>query len=289
MKKTVAFFIGVAVLLVIGGVFWALRPAPEASEPLTAISIATATSAPTTAPQNSQANEAYPASTSAPEAYPAANNAPEAYPAATQAPAPAADPAYPAPTETGAGSEAPVAAAGSTIFTLSASESYVQFSIDEILRNNPFTAVGVTNQVAAEIAIDFNNPSQSILGPVLVNARTLRTDSEFRDNAIANQILQTGRYEFIQFTPTALEGMPETVAVGDTLKFNIIGDLTIRDVTAPATFAAEIKVVSEQRLEGKASAVVLRSVYGLQIPQVQSVAGVDDDVLLEIVFAAVPK
>ena len=45
-------------------------------------------------------------------------------------------------------------------------------------------------------------------------------------------------------------------------------------------------VVSEDRIEGSGSAVVLRSDFGLQIPSVPNVANVSDEVILEIDFVA---
>jgi hypothetical protein len=52
------------------------------------------------------------------------------------------------------------------------------------------------------------------------------------------------------------------------------------------TFEAEVKPVSATELRGSASNVILYKDYGIQIPSVTSVAGVDEDVRLEIDFVA---
>jgi polyisoprenoid-binding protein YceI len=183
----------------------------------------------------------------------------------------------------GAESEIPQ---GVTIYTISQAESEAQFAIGETLRGQRTTAVGVTNQVAGEIAVDLANPAAAQVGAILINARTLATDSEQRNRAIRNFILDTGAYEFITFTPAAINGLPETAAVGDTLAVAITGNLTIRDITAEVTFTGNVTVVSPTRLEGSLTATVLRSAYELVIPSVPQVADVDDEVVLTITFVA---
>jgi polyisoprenoid-binding protein YceI len=175
---------------------------------------------------------------------------------------------------------------GLVVFTIVQEESEVRFTLDELLRGNPKTVVGITNQVAGEIAIDVENPANSQVGTILVNARTLVTDNDFRNRAINNEILDTGDYEFITFTPTGISGFPDNPQIGEELTFQITGDLTIRDITHQVTFDAVVVVNSETNLSGFASTKVARADYALDIPEVPSVADVDEEVLLEIDFTA---
>jgi polyisoprenoid-binding protein YceI len=175
---------------------------------------------------------------------------------------------------------------GVVVFTIVQEQSEVRFTLDELLRGNPKTVVGKTNQVAGEIAIDVENPANSQVGTILVNARTLVTDNDFRNRAINNEILDTGKFEFISFTPTGITNFPENPQIGDELSFQITGDLTIRDVTHQVTFDAIVVVNSETTLTGYASTEVARADYDLEIPEVPSVADVDEEVLLEIDFTA---
>lgn len=174
------------------------------------------------------------------------------------------------------------------LYRISQDESQVRFSIFEELRGAPNTVVGVTNQVAADIIIDYGNPLLSQLGPVRVNMRTLQTDEPFRNDALRGRILSSAQdeFEFSDFLPTELRGLPETVAVGDVVQFQIVGDLTVRGVTRSVTFDATVTIVSEDRIEGLASTVVLYRDFGLQIPSVPIVANVGDEVTLEIQFVA---
>lgn len=177
-------------------------------------------------------------------------------------------------------------AGASLLYEIDPDLSQVQFAIDEILRGSPFTAVGVTDQVAGQIALDPTDLSTVQLGVIQVNARTLVTDDDFRNRALNNQILDTDQYEYITFTPTALEGLPDSVNEGETVNFTIIGDLTIRDVTQQVAFDAAVTIVSESELQGTAEATILRSDYDLTIPSVRQVAEVSDELVLSIDFVA---
>jgi polyisoprenoid-binding protein YceI len=186
-------------------------------------------------------------------------------------------------TASNAGSEAdPI------VFTILPEESEARFTIGEVLRGQPTQAIGITNQVGAEIAIDFSNPSATQLGVVQVNARTIATDENRRNQAISRFILDTGDHEFITFAPSAITGLPEVANFGEPYSFQITGDLTIRDITKEVTFDATVTPVSEERLEGNASTTVNRGDYELTIPSVPFVAEVDEEVILEIDFVATP-
>jgi len=173
-------------------------------------------------------------------------------------------------------------------FQIVQAESEARFTMDELLRGEPTTVVGVTDQVAGEILVDFANPAVAQVGTININARTLTTDSDFRNKAIKNKILETDAYEFITFTPTAISGLPDSVSAGDSFEFEMTGDLTIRDITNEAVFVVSVTAVSESRLEGSASSIVSRGAYNLVIPSVPSVAEVDEDVVLELDFVATP-
>jgi polyisoprenoid-binding protein YceI len=177
-------------------------------------------------------------------------------------------------------------ASDAVTFQIVPAESQARFIIDEVLRGEPFTVVGQTDQVAGFIAVNPANPAESTAGPIRINARTLVTDSENRNRAINRFILQTDQFEFIEFTPTELQGLPDNVTVGAPFTLQATGDLTIRDVTKPVTFEITVTPVSETRLEAVAKTAIQRGDYNLVIPDVPFVAGVDEEVQLEVEFVA---
>ena len=178
--------------------------------------------------------------------------------------------------------------AGATVFRIAPEESEVRFVIHETLLGQPNDVIGRTDQVAADILLNPDNPAQTTVCTVRVNARTLVTDNEFRNRAIRGQILQSAQdqFEFATFVPTAVEGLPNNIAVGDTVTFQITGDLTVRDIVQPVTFDVTATLASETQLEGSAVATIQRGDYNLTIPNAPGVADVAEDVRLEIDFVA---
>ncbi len=257
----VAALLGVAV----AGVAWLFiffsGGTGEASQPISApqLTLPPATAAPATAAPATAASATAAPATAAPQQQ------------ATRAPAP------------------PQATGDATLFRIVPEESEARYEIDELLRGEPTRVVGLTDQVAGDIIVDFANASASQVGVIRINVRTMETPEDRRDRAVRSRILQSAedQFEFVDFTPTALEGFPDAVSVGDTATFTIVGDLKIRDITAEARFQTTVTVVAEDRLEGTAEATVLRSTYNLVIPQVPFVANVGEEVLLGIRFVAI--
>lgn len=188
------------------------------------------------------------------------------------------------PTAEPTATSAPVA--NPITFQIVPAESEARFSLGEVLAGNPKTVVGVTSDLAGEMLVNLNDLSTTQLGVIQISAGTLATDNEFRNGSLREFILQTDDYPFITFAPTSLSGLPAAAAVGDTVTFEIVGDLTIRDVTQSVTFTATVTIISETQLEGSASTTVNRADFGLEIPSVPNVADVDEEVLLEIDFVA---
>ena len=125
-------------------------------------------------------------------------------------------------------------------------------------------------------------------GTITINARSLETDNGFRNRAMRSDILQSAQdeYEFITFAPTSLSGLPDSVDVGETYTFDIIGDLTILDTTTEVTFNAEVTVVSETEITGSATTNILYGEWGLPVPSAPIIANVSEDADLTIDFVA---
>ncbi len=204
--------------------------------------------------------------------------APTTEAATTEAPT---DTTVPTPT-TGA------AAANVVVFELDQSGSTASFTLNEELSGSPATVVGVTDELAGQIQVDFGESANSLVGDIVINARTLETDSAFRDRAIRGQILNSAsdEFEFITFAPTSVDGLPADATAP--FAFTVTGDLTIRTVTQSVTFTVEITEASETMLVGTATAEVLRSDFDLNIPSVPRVANVTDEVQLDLSFTAIP-
>lgn len=173
------------------------------------------------------------------------------------------------------------------VFRISQDESQVRFLIDEILAGSPNTVIAATRRVAGDVIIDFANPPGSQVGEIAINARTFRTDQEFRDDSIRGHILETDTHEFIRFVPTAINGLPEApVSLGDTVAFQIVGDLTVRTVTRSVTFEASITIEDADRISGLARAEALYTDFDITINTPPLVSDVAESLIMEIEFVA---
>jgi polyisoprenoid-binding protein YceI len=210
-------------------------------------------------------------------------------PTPTASPPPSATP-EPGPTREPAAVEpvaSPTPPVGPLVFEIQPEGTRARFRIDERLRNRPNTVVGQTDRVAGRIVVDPAAADQAQLGPITIEAGSFVTDDELRDSSIRGLILGTAAFPTIVFTPTSIQGLPQTAAPGDRLTFDLTGELSIRDVTREVVFRVVLTVGSFDRLSGEARAVVRRSDFGLTIPSVPNVAEVAEEVHLELDFAAV--
>ncbi len=167
-----------------------------------------------------------------------------------------------------------------------------EFNINEILRGEPFTVVGTTSDVSGSVQVDLANPRDSVIGTIRINARTLKTDSSNRDNAVARFILKSeeASNEFITFEAKGISGLPNDaaakVARGESVSFKITGDLTITGITKSVVFDANFSLsqtgANAGKIMGTAETKIKRSDFKLVIPNIPFVAGVHDEFLIKI-------
>jgi polyisoprenoid-binding protein YceI len=93
----------------------------------------------------------------------------------------------------------------------------------------------------------------------------------------------------VTFIPLEVIGLPEHGAVGETYTFQIVGNLTITDVTKQVTFEIRATPTSETRIEGTAATAFPYTDFELFIPDAPAVDTVDDEVRLELDFVAVAE
>lgn len=280
-KKVVPGVLVLLLVLVAAGGFVAysfFRPPQEASAPIEAIPLDTDEAAPAAAADDNAPAAATNNDTDDTDNTNDTDGAYDAYGATDTEPTPTTSaPAAPQPAE---------APAGTAIFEIVQDESQARFLIDEVLRGDPITVVGATDQVAGQISFNANNMSDAQVGIIQINARTLATDNEFRNRAIKNRILLTDEHEFVRFEPTEIIDLPTSAEPGETYAFQIVGDLTVTAVTRPVTFDVTVTPVDETRLEGTALAVIDYADFDLAIPEVPAVDTVADEVQLELDFVA---
>ena len=174
-----------------------------------------------------------------------------------------------------------------TIFEIDPAQSTVSFKLDEVLRGLPTTVNGRSQHVSGQIALNTSNPVASQVGIIQINAKTLQTGNEFRDNAIHTFILKSEEFGVIIFEPRRISGLPKQISPDESATFQIEGDLTIRDITQTVVFTTTSTATNLSTLIGSATAQIDRTAFNLQIPDVPNVANVSNHVILMIEFVAV--
>lgn len=174
-------------------------------------------------------------------------------------------------------------------FVIDGEQSTARFEIDEMLQGEDNQVVGTTNEVAGQLRFGPADLSTAEVSEILINARTFQTDSSSRDRAIRGPIVlnsASDEFELITFAPTAIEGLPESVEPGESISFTITGDLMIKGTTNEETFDVEATWDGEGQVTGTATTNVDRTDYGVEIPDVPTVADVSEEVLLALEFVA---
>lgn len=262
MSKTLMIVLAVVLVVVaLAGGIWlydfVLGETEAASAPVSAPTLEVVAS-PTTAPTPTMVPTTVPTEVATPEA-----------PAATQPPA-------------------AVPQGGTVVYQISQADSQVRFNIYELLRGQPKDVIGITNQVAGQVAVDINDLSTVQLGEIVINARTLETDDSRRNQAIRNRILFTDQFEYITFAPTQVSGLSGSAAPGQTFTFQVTGDLTIKDITRPVTFDVAVTMETPDRLVGSGQTSIALADFNLVVPSVPFVANVGETMALELDFVLTP-
>jgi len=188
--------------------------------------------------------------------------------------------AGPAPERT---AEAEAQAAGSAVrYAVVAERSEVRYRVREQLAGLSFPndAVGATS--AVEGAIVFDGQGRIVAGEsrFTVDVRTLRSDEPRRDNYIWRNTLETERYPAVVFAPVEARGLRVPLPATGTASLELIGDLTVRDVTRPVTWEARASFAGAE-VSVRARTAFRFGDFGLRIPRVAVVLSVDDLIRLE--------
>lgn len=163
-----------------------------------------------------------------------------------------------------------------------------EYKIDEMLRGAPFTVVGTTADVSGGVQVDLMKPEDSVIGTIKINARTFKTDSSNRDNAVARFVLKSeeASNEFVTFEAKEISGLPSDavakIVKGETVSFKVKGDLTIAGITKSTVFDAKFATAANNQIKGTAEAKIKRSDFKLVIPSIPFVANVPDEFLIMI-------
>jgi polyisoprenoid-binding protein YceI len=180
-------------------------------------------------------------------------------------------------------------AASQRLFAIVPQQSQAQYAVEEEFFGQavPFvTAIGTTGAIDGSVALDFANGGVSIANSTFtVDISTLTSDSPRRDRAIRDRWLESNRFPLATFVATGVENMPSGADFGQDVSFQVVGDMTIREVTQPLTWDMTARI-DDETLSGTASTFLYMRDYGFEPPDIAGILKVTDGVTVTVQFAA---
>jgi len=219
----------------------------------------------------------------------AACSAPSA-PTPEPSPEPTATPAAPAQEPEAA------AASGLRTFVVDPDQSSASYIVDEEFLPDMLSkyginvgrqdTVGVTPAVDGQIQLNLDDLTAA-LGENRFHAdlSLLESDQALRDQWIRENGPQFGVYPDAIFVATAIEGAPETYTEGEEVSFRLLGDLTMREITQPATFEVTA-TLDGATLSGSAVASLRMSDFDIEPPNFANTLTVQDEFTVRVDFVA---
>lgn len=211
-----------------------------------------------------------------------------AAPTMSAATAPAATTAPPTAVAPAVAATAPASQASSLRnFAIVPAETEASYEVQEqfLQQNLPVKAIGRTNEVSGTFQFTQAGQPSGAINNIVVDLRTLKSDSDRRDNAIRGRWLESDTYPLAEFSSTGVEGAPTTYAEGEQISFKLIGNMTIRNVTKPVTFDVTGKLAGDT-VTGMATTKLLMKDFGFDPPVIAGILTVEDGVTITVNFTA---
>lgn len=147
--------------------------------------------------------------------------------------------------------------------------------------------VGSTQAIAGQLQLDLSNLAAALGdNSFTVQMNTLVTNQPPRDKWIREDGPKFNAHPVASFKATAIQGAPATYKDGEEVNFKLVGDLTVREQTKPATFDVKAKLVGDT-LTGVATAQqLLLSDFGIDPPNFANTLTVADPFGIEVQFTA---
>jgi len=144
----------------------------------------------------------------------------------------------------------------------------------------PNDAVGVTRAIEGGIAIDQAGRIVSSGSRITVNLTALASDRDMRDGYVRRNTLVTETYPSVVLVPTELRGLAWPLPASGMVTFQLIGNLTVKDVTRSTTWDVTLAIAGSI-LTGSATTSFTFEEFGLTKPRVARVMSVEDTIKLE--------
>ncbi len=138
-------------------------------------------------------------------------------------------------------------------------------------------AVGKSPAVKGEVTLEGGRAR----GEFTVDLRELRSDEARRDNYLRRNTLETDRFPLATFRPKEVRGLPNPLPAQGVVPVQVVGDLTIKEVTAEVVWEGEAEFRGEEvRVRLKTEFPFER--FRLTQPRVPILLSVENRIRLEV-------
>ncbi len=178
----------------------------------------------------------------------------------------------------------PIPSTGLQTFQIVPAQTTASYSVYEnlIFQNNPNNdAIGTTHSVQGNFKMRTGaSPLVAALN-ITVDLRTLQTDAARRDNYVRQNALQTDTYPYATFVSVSTQGLPANYSDGQTVHFQLVGNLTMHGKTNKEVFDVQGKVVGNM-ITGKATSTIYMTDFGIQPPNLANIAIAQNKVVVSL-------
>jgi polyisoprenoid-binding protein YceI len=155
-----------------------------------------------------------------------------------------------------------------------------------ILQNKPNNdAVGTTHSVTGSFKIRTGTSPLVAQMNITVDLRTLQSDAAMRDRFIKRNTLETDTYPYATFVSVSTQGLPASYTDGQTVHFQLIGNLTMHGKTNKEVFDVQGKVVGNT-ISGTATSTIYMTDFGIEPPNLANIAIAQNKVVITVNFVA---
>lgn len=185
----------------------------------------------------------------------------------------------------------PIPSTGLQTFQIVPAQTTAAYSVYEnlVFQNKPNNdAIGTTHSVQGSFRIRTSASPLVAAMNVTVDLRTLQTDSQRRDTYVQQHALQTDTYPYATFISVSTQGLPASYTDGQTVHFQLTGNLTMHSKTNKEIFDVQGKVTGNT-VTGTATSTIYMTDFGIQPPNLANIAIAQNKVLITITFTANEK
>jgi polyisoprenoid-binding protein YceI len=180
-------------------------------------------------------------------------------------------------------------AAATTRWTVAADGNEARYLVREQLAGFDFPndAVGKTAAVTGALVLDANGSVVAGESKFVIDVSKLVSDQERRDGYVRRNTLATEEHPNVTFDITSVRGLANPLPRSGEFTFQLVGNLTVRDVTRPVTWDVTARL-ENGAVVGKAATKFTFEQFSMTKPRIARVLSVDDDIRLEYDFKLVP-